>query len=324
MSYVHFLDVFDPAGLPAGLSDRDAAEQARSLRLAEPSPHLLALLTRIRQQPPGITVNVVGSDPGQESVEWLAGEPPRVYGEGANCALWTLVLPEDDDDTEELDEVVQRIARWAEELGLRVFDEVLEAVAEAEQEEPEHELAAPLDASVAPFRSTASSDQVVSIYLNHDIWLPIFQKGRGRLGLNLEEIGRKLMMMEQFTCSPAWVDGCLAWRGRLIHRLMQQLPWQTHGSALWVDGDPALRHRQWGGPGFELRVPENRLDEVMRVLMPLVKQLQAHVMVPSRSLWFKYWNSVSPGAENQLQDWYAAWQAPPWRMKRGGRLSFLA
>ena len=40
--------------------DRDAAEQARGLRLAEPSPRLLELLTRIRQQPTGITVNVVG------------------------------------------------------------------------------------------------------------------------------------------------------------------------------------------------------------------------------------------------------------------------
>lgn len=38
MSYVHFLDVFDPVGLPKGLSDRDAAEQARSQRLTTPQP----------------------------------------------------------------------------------------------------------------------------------------------------------------------------------------------------------------------------------------------------------------------------------------------
>lgn len=87
MSYVHFLDVFDPVGLPAGLSDREAAEQARNLRLSQPSPRLL---TRIRKQPPGITVNVVGGQ-GQQPVEWVAGNPPSVQGEGANCALWTLV-----------------------------------------------------------------------------------------------------------------------------------------------------------------------------------------------------------------------------------------
>ena len=68
MGYVHLLDVFDPAGLPAGLSDRDAAEQARGQRLAAPGPRLLALLTRIRQQPPGIKVNVDGG-PDQQAVE---------------------------------------------------------------------------------------------------------------------------------------------------------------------------------------------------------------------------------------------------------------
>jgi WD40 repeat protein len=150
MSHVHFLDVFDPAGLPAGLSDREAAEQARQKQLTEPSPRLLALLTRIRQQPPGITVNVVGSGTGPtapqqsqdtrrvvslgaadlaipDGVEWVAGNPPRVRGKDATCALWTLVLPEDEDsDTEALEDVVRRITRWAEALGLRVFDEALE------------------------------------------------------------------------------------------------------------------------------------------------------------------------------------------------------
>lgn len=154
----------------------------------------------------------------------------------------------------------------------------------------------------------------VSIFLNHFIWAPYFKQGGRQLGLGLEEIGDELMVMEQFP-EPALAERCLAWRGRLLHRLMQQLPWQTHGSALWVDGDPALRHRQWGGPGFELRVPANRLDEVMRVLMPLVRQLRAQVMVPSRRFWFTYWNNVSPGAETQLQDWDPAWQTPPMKDK---------
>ena len=307
MSYVHFLDIFDPAGLPPGLSDHDAAEQARSLRLTTPSQRLLALLTRIRQQPPGITVNVVGGQD-QQPVEWVAGEPPRVEGDGAHYALWTLILPVDEDyDTEELEDVAPQIEAWAKELGLRVFDEAQEAFAPPEP-------ASPQPASAAPVHPATSGDQVVSIYLNHFIWAPYFKQGGRQLGLGLEEIGDELMLMEQFP-EPGLADRCLAWRGRLIHRLMQQLPWQTHGNALWVDGDPALRHRQWGGPGFELRVPANRLDEVMRVLMPLVRQLNAHVMVPSRQFWFTFWNSVSPGAETQLNDWDPAWQTPPMKDK---------
>lgn len=150
----------------------------------------------------------------------------------------------------------------------------------------------------------------VSIYLNHFVWASYFRAGGTQLGLSLEAIGDELMLMDTFP-DPGLADRCLAWRGRLIHRLMQELPWQTHGSALWLDGDPAQRHRDWAGPGFELRVPGHRLDEVMRVLMPLVKQLRAHVMVPSRRFWFTFWNSISPGAEAQLQDWYPGWQTPP-------------
>lgn len=122
MSHVHFLDVFDPAGLPEGLSDRDAAERVRGLRLAAPSPRLLALLARIRQHPPGITVNV-GGGKNLEPVEWVAGEPTTVQGDGAAWALWTLILPVDEDfDTETLEDVLPEIESWAEELGLRVFD----------------------------------------------------------------------------------------------------------------------------------------------------------------------------------------------------------
>ena len=150
----------------------------------------------------------------------------------------------------------------------------------------------------------------VSIYLNHFVWASYFREGGAQLGMSLDSIGDQLMRMDTFP-NPGLADRCLAWRGRLIHRLMQELPWQTHGSALWLDGDPAQRHRDWAGPGFQLRVPEHRLDEVMRVLMPLVKQLNAHVMVPSRRFWFTFWNSVSPGAEAQLQDWYPGWQTPP-------------
>lgn len=128
MSYVHFLDVFDPAGLPAGLSDRASVEQARGQRLATPSPRLLALLTRIRQQPLGTTVNVVNGQE-RQPVEWVAGEPPSVQGEGATCALWTLILPVDE-DMEKLQGTVSQIEAWARELGLRVFDEAQQAFAQ--------------------------------------------------------------------------------------------------------------------------------------------------------------------------------------------------
>ncbi|MBP9940619.1 MAG: hypothetical protein KBF33_04380 [Comamonas sp.] len=120
MSYVHFVDVFDMEGAPAALSDRDAAEQAKGRRLAVPSPRLLALLTHIRQRTSGITVNVLGGAK-EEEVRWVAGEPPRVEGEGATCALWTLILPVGE-DIEELEEAMPQIEEWVETLGLCLYD----------------------------------------------------------------------------------------------------------------------------------------------------------------------------------------------------------
>lgn len=304
MSHVDFLDVFDPAGLPVGLSDREAAEQARHRRLSQPSPRLLALLTRIRQQPPGMTVNVL-------SVEWIDGDPPRVEGEGANCALWTLVLPLDEDfDTEELEDVEPRITHWAEELGLRVIGELVEALEEDERDEAHPKERTPFrppETGARPVRSPVSSDGVVSIFLNHHIGLSAFSNCQGRTEAELEELGNELMRMERFR-EGADIRRSLARRDRLILRLLQELPWQTHGSALWVDGDPALRQHQWSGPGFKLRVPENRLDEVMKVLIPLAMQLAAQVLVPSRRFWFTHWTLIKLNAERQLQAWYPAWQ----------------
>lgn len=120
MSYVHFVDVFDLEGAPAALSDREAAEQAKNLRLPAPSPRLLALLTHIRKRRSGITVNVVAGAK-EEAVRWVAGEPPSVEGEGATCALWTLILPVEE-DFEELEEAMPQIAEWVATLGLRMHD----------------------------------------------------------------------------------------------------------------------------------------------------------------------------------------------------------
>jgi hypothetical protein len=120
MSYVHYLDVFDPTGLPAGLSDREGAELAREQRLPTPSPRLVALLARIHEQPPGITVNVVGGHDLQP-VEWVAGDPPRVEGDGSTCALWTLALPVEEDFAA-LQLAVPLLEAWAVGLGLRSFD----------------------------------------------------------------------------------------------------------------------------------------------------------------------------------------------------------
>ncbi len=120
MSYVHFVDVFDPQGVPAGLSDREAAEQAKGQHLATPSPRLVALLTHIHQRTGGITVNVVAGAQEKE-VRWVAGDPPRAEGENATCALWTLILPVDE-DIEELVEAMPQIEGWAHTLGLRMYD----------------------------------------------------------------------------------------------------------------------------------------------------------------------------------------------------------
>lgn len=273
MSYVHFLDVFDPAGLPAGLSDREAAEQARSQRLAAPSPRLMALLTRIDQQPPGITVNVVGGED-RLPVQWMAGEPPRVQGEGATCALWTLILPVDE-DMEGLQEAVPQIEAWAEALGLRVFDEVEEAFARPLPKPPPR--TAPLaDGQELP----ASGDIAIFDAMN---WFgPISEKNRIH-GWTVRQAVQACLQRD-FSQQQGTVYHYTPSLQRLIVRLLQMFPFETHGQTLWCGRNP-LTDPVFKSPGLRLiRVaPEHRI-EVLKRLLPLARELFLTVAVPEMDL----------------------------------------
>lgn len=273
MSYMHFLDVFDPAGLPAGLSERDAAKQARSLLLAAPSPRLLALLIRIRQQPPGITVNVVGGKD-QQPVEWVAGEPPRVEGDGANFALWTLILPVDE-DMEELQEAVPQIEAWAKALGLRVFDEVQEAFARPVPKPPP--VMAPLvDGQELP----ASGDIAIFDAMN---WSrPISERIRIH-GWTVRQAVQACLQRD-FSRQQSTVYHHTPSLQRLIVRMLQMFPIETHGQTLWCGRNP-LTDPVFKSPGLCLiRVaPEYRL-EVLKRLLPLARELFLTVAVPEMDL----------------------------------------
>lgn len=273
MSYVHFLDVFDPAGLPAGLSDRDAAEQARGLRLAEPSPRLLELLTRIRQQPPGITVNVVGGKD-QQPVEWVAGEPPRVQGEGAACALWTLILPVDE-DMEELQEAVPQIEAWAEALGLSVFDEVQESFARPVPKPP------PATAPLADGQELPASGDIAIFEAKNWFW-PISEKIR----IHGWTVRQSVLacLQHDFSRQQSTVYHHTPSLQRLLVRLLQMFPFETHGKTLWCDRNP-LTDPVFKSPGLRLiRVaPEYRI-EVLKRLLPLARELFLTVAVPEMEL----------------------------------------
>ena len=120
MGFVYILEVCDPEGLSPDLPDHEAISEQRDRRLAKPSERLSMLLARIRQQPLGVTVNVVAG-PKHLDVVWGKDQPGSALGEGAWYAHWTLMLPMED-DVDALQDAAESLTFWAEELGLRVFD----------------------------------------------------------------------------------------------------------------------------------------------------------------------------------------------------------
>lgn len=279
MAYVHFLDVFDPAGLSVGLSDHDAAEQARSLRLIEPSRRLLALLTRIRKQPPGITVNVVSGQGGQP-VEWVAGEPPRVKGEGVNCALWTLILPVDD-DFEALQDAVPQLVALARSLGLRVYDAAREALVQKNQE-----------SSVAlADRAEASDEFGDGLPGSGDILILEPQAFRGYNFSSVGEVMQRQAGVGMYEAVRMFLkdvdrEQTYAWSlTRLVMRLLQAFPFETHRSTIWCDRHP-LREPVFRSDGVRLiRVAPGQLETVLRRLLPLARELFLAVAAPGLSLY---------------------------------------
>ena len=318
MSYVHFLDVFDPEGLPSGLSGRDAAEQARKLRLSQPSPRLLALLTRIRQQPPDITVNVMGGKD-QQPVEWVAGNPPRVQGEGANCALWTLVLPVDE-GVEELQEGLAQIEAWAKEQGLRVWDETLEAFAQpARWQAPKLVVAGPVvDGEELPGPGDILvmnwGPRCVSEFVGgpHNLTLrQIVQRCMARN--KLEEINKG---RPDSTKLDAYHEQDIQ---RLLLRLLEFFPFETHGQSHWGGRHP-LTAAFYSRPGLRLlRVAPEHRTEVLKRLMPLARELFLTVVLHDRDCFVersRFEKKIESSGWWLLSDLDPDWEKPRWTPKQ--------
>jgi hypothetical protein len=312
MSYVHFLDVFDPAGLPTGLSDCEAAEHSRSQRLTEPSPRLLALLTRIRRQPPGITVNVAGGGD-LKPVEWIDGEPPRVEGDGAASALWTLVLPVED-DFEALQDAVPRLVIWAKSLGLGVYDPQQEAFAQQRaQEQAATQAIVARRAVQPPADPSALAHNDIILIESHGFsmnWvMSTFASFReARPQLNLREVcdarltGRKLDHSYDFGMK--WV----------IQRLLEQFPFEADTAGLWCGRHPLSEPVSRSDGVWVIRVATTRVDEVLRELLPLARGWFLTVVVPEQDFYVnRTWDpaefSAHPMARLQALD-------PGWKNHR--------
>jgi hypothetical protein len=272
------LEVFDPEGLPAGLSNKAAAEQARFQRLPVSSPRLLALLTHIRQWPTGITVNVVGGQ-NQQPVVWVAGDPPRVEGAGATCALWTLILPVEE-DVQELQRAVPQIEAWAKALGLRVFDEVQEACA---QQGPKpaavaatvpvvdgEELPGPSDILILNWGA-----RCVTEYVGHPHYLKMRQFVQRCMARDkLAEINRTSSVQRQ-TYPEADVQ-------RLLQRLLEFFPFEAYGQSHWCGRHP-VTEPLCKRPGLRLiRVAPEHRTEVLKRLIPLSRELFLTVVLHDR------------------------------------------
>lgn len=283
MSYVHFLDVFDPAGLPVGLSDREAAEQARNLRLTAPSPRLLALLTRIRQQPPGITVNVVGGKD-QQPVEWVAGPPPGVTGDGASCALWTLILPVED-DFDALQDAVPQLVVWAKGLGLGVYDPQQEAFARQQaREEAATQAIVARRASQTSFdpSSQAHSDIFIvehSGFASNGIMHTFASFRESRPQLSLREVCDTWLTGRKFDCS--YAIGIK----RVIQCLLERFPFESDATGLWCGRHPLNEPVSRGDAVWAIRVDTARLDDVLRELLPLARGWFLTVVVPEQDFY---------------------------------------
>lgn len=318
MSYVHFLDVFDPAGLPAGLSNREAAEQARKLRLSQPSPRLLALLTRIRQQPPGITVNVMDGQE-QRSVEWVAGDPPRVQGEGAHCALWTLVLPVDE-DVEELQEGLAQVEAWAKEQGLRVWDETQEAFAQpARWQAPKLVVAGPVvDGEELPGPGDILvmnwGPRCVSEFVGRPHNLTLRQIVQRCMARNkLEEINKGFPDSAKLD---AYHEPDIQ---RLLVRLLEFFPFETHGQSHWGGRHP-LTAAFYSRPGLRLlRVAPEHRTEVLKRLMPLARELFLTVVLHDRDCFVersRFEKKIESSGWWLLNDLDPDWEKPRWTPKQ--------
>ena len=282
MSFVYFLDVFDPTGDPDGLSDHDAAEAARQMRLSAPSEQLLKLLTRIRQQPPAITVNVVGGQD-QQPVEWVAGPMPSVTGEGANCALWTLILPVED-DFDALQDAVPRLVVWAKGLGLGVYDPQQDTFARQQvQEEAATQAIVAHRAAQPPVDPSSLAHSDIFIvecegFAANGIMHTFASFRESRQQLSLREVCDTWLAGRKFDHSYALGIQ------RVISGLLERIPFEDDAS-LWCGRHPLNEPVSRCDAVWAIRVDTARLGDVLRELLPLARSWFLTVVVPEHDFY---------------------------------------
>lgn len=279
MSFVYFLDVFDPDGLPDGMPDQAAADHQRGRRLSQPSSKLVQLLATIRGNVTSATVNVVG---GQEAlpVEWQPGPPPTASGAGASCALWSLILPVED-EIDPIEEVVPQLIMWAKEFGLRIYD-------------AQQDLLASKSYTVLKSAKEVKSDLAADSHLSKGGVEVFLMDAHGWVHIGARSIPRYLKDHPDGSVAQACkeflrgqeLDGHFgAYLRRLLVRLEQRFPFQLFGQSVWCGRHP-MHDPVYSGDGVRLiQVASGMLDDVLRHLLPLARELFLAVAVPSQNFY---------------------------------------
>lgn len=279
MSFVYVLDVFDPQGLPQGLTDQAAAERQRSLMLSQPSSKLTQLLVKIRSEVRGVAVNV--SAGGQEvALDQPPGQAPLLRGEGAHRALWTLFFPIED-DVSEIQEVVPQLVVWANRLGLRCYDVQREAF---DAETAAVDAAAPL-VQTSEKREGITESEAVDVFLMDAHAFLSFGVGSIPEALRVKPGLTVAQACELYMQGKALDKPYGAHLRRLVSRLLVSFPFDADGGSVWCGRHP-LTDPVYQSDGVRLiRVARDHLDAVLGQALPLARGLFLAVAVPSQGFY---------------------------------------
>jgi hypothetical protein len=290
MGFEHTILAFDPADAPAPAQYTSqfktlAEVQGLLARLEAhrpgPNPKLHLLLTRLAKHHPG-QVSASGGRLGQTIS--LGGTPPRLEGDGKDHALWALSMEQE--DPEAFEEVMRDLRRWARESGVDVFDEAMGEFHPAKGktlrvEEGDEGTAGAVPVAVAAPPQIKGDLKPCVIYLHRQ---SNFFGARVEHG-NLTIQQASDVLVEDV--SPA-IAGT-ARRLRVIERLLQHFPWETCKDNVWLGchplDDPSVVST---ARVLVVKVAAARAEEVLRVLMPLTRQLFVSVAVPSFGFFVEY------------------------------------
>lgn len=225
-------------------------------------------------------------------MEWVPGDPPLVTGDGADFALWTLILPVDD-DMQELAVAGPKIEAWVESLGLRMYDVQREAFAQQEAQEraaTQAILARRGDKPPADPSTLAHNDIILieSHGFSMNGVMSTFASFReARPQLSLREVcdarltGRKLDHSYDFGMK--WV----------LKRLLERFPFEGDTTGLWCGRHPMNEPVSRSDGVWVIRVATARLDEVLRELLPLARGWFLTVVVPEQDFYVnRTWDSA--------------------------------